>query len=61
MSDSAEVEFEFRTNAAEHPDNWRLNRWRDVKPYDHSRVVVADHPKTDYINASLVKVKKKTI
>ena len=38
MSDSAEVEFEFRTSAAEHQDNWRLNRWRDVKPYDHSRV-----------------------
>lgn len=56
MSDSAEVEFEFRTSTAEHPDNWRLNRWRDVKPYDHSRVIVADHPKTDYINASLVKV-----
>lgn len=56
LSDAAEMSHEYRTSAAEHPDNWRLNRWRDVKPYDHSRVVVQDHPRTDYINASLVKV-----
>ena len=54
------------------PENKHLNRWsavfvlvsnpvnwcryRDVYPYDHSRVGVEGVPSTDYVNASLVKV-----
>ena len=36
------------------PCNWF--RYRDVYPYDHSRVGVEGVPSTDYVNASLVKV-----
>jgi len=36
------------------PENKHLNRYRDVYPYDHSRVPLATVPSTDYINASLV-------
>ena len=39
-------------------ENRELNRYRDVYPYDHSRVTIRDLSATDYINASLVKVKK---
>lgn len=35
-----------------------LNRYRDVYPYDHSRVILNGHGDTDYINASLVEVRK---
>jgi len=38
------------------PENKHLNRYRDVYPYDHSRVGVEGVPSTDYVNASLVKV-----
>lgn len=38
-------------------ENRELNRYRDVYPYDHSRVTIRDLAATDYINASLVKVK----
>ncbi|KAL1130837.1 hypothetical protein AAG570_012078, partial [Ranatra chinensis] len=37
--------------------NKNLNRYRDVSPYDHSRIVLSKG-KFDYINASLVKVEK---
>jgi tyrosine-protein phosphatase non-receptor type 1 len=36
-------------------DNRPLNRYRDVYPYDHSRVKLEGLKDTDYINASLVK------
>ena len=41
---------------ASKPENRSLNRYRDVYPYDHSRVVLQDCVDTDYINASLVQV-----
>lgn len=39
------------------PQNKSLNRYRDVSPYDHSRIVLKKGS-TDYINANLVKVEK---
>ena len=42
---------------ASRPENRVLNRYRDVYPYDHSRVKL-QHPTTDYINASLVQVRR---
>ena len=33
-----------------------LSRYRDVYPYDHSRVPLSNVSSTDYINASLVSV-----
>lgn len=44
------------TLEANKPINRVLNRYRDVLPYDHSRVVLWDCEATDYINASLVEV-----
>ena len=44
------------TLEANKPLNRVLNRYRDVLPYDHSRVVLWDCEATDYINASLVEV-----
>ncbi|RVE62170.1 hypothetical protein OJAV_G00154530 [Oryzias javanicus] len=38
---------------AKYPENKNLNRYRDVSPYDHSRVKLKDS-ENDYINASLV-------
>lgn len=35
-------------------ENKHLNRYRDVYPYDHSRVPLVNVSSTDYINASLV-------
>jgi tyrosine-protein phosphatase non-receptor type 1 len=45
------------TIEASKPENRSLNRYRDVYPYDHSRVDLWDCEDTDYINASLVEVK----
>lgn len=39
------------------PQNKSLNRYRDVSPYDHSRIVLQKGP-SDYINANLIKVEK---
>ncbi|XP_020897721.1 tyrosine-protein phosphatase non-receptor type 1 isoform X2 [Exaiptasia diaphana] len=39
------------------PENRQLNRYRDVLPYDHSRIILnAEDGGTDYINANLVEV-----
>jgi len=38
------------------PENKQLNRYRDVYPYDHSRVPLSHVSTTDYINASLIEV-----
>ena len=46
----------FTTLEASKAENRALNRYRDVYPYDHSRVKLR-HPDTDYINASLVEVR----
>ena len=47
---------EFTTIEASKAENRDLNRYRDVYPYDHSRVKLESCEETDYINASLVKV-----
>ncbi|XP_060520240.1 tyrosine-protein phosphatase non-receptor type 61F isoform X2 [Cylas formicarius] len=39
------------------PQNKVLNRYRDVHPYDHSRIVL-QRGSTDYINANLCRVEK---
>lgn len=39
------------------PQNKILNRYRDVSPYDHSRIVLK-RGSTDYINANLIEVEK---
>lgn len=48
---------EFPALEAAKPENRTFNRYRDVYPYDHSRVKLEDLDHTDYINASLVKVR----
>ncbi|XP_029837691.2 tyrosine-protein phosphatase non-receptor type 2 isoform X1 [Ixodes scapularis] len=48
--------YDYAFKDARRPDNRNLNRYRDVNPYDHSRVVLRRGDK-DYINASLVEVK----
>uniref|UniRef100_A0A0B7A0U4 protein-tyrosine-phosphatase n=1 Tax=Arion vulgaris TaxID=1028688 RepID=A0A0B7A0U4_9EUPU len=44
----------FSSKFAREPDNRRKNRYRDVSPYDHSRVSLSGD--IDYINASFVNV-----
>lgn len=39
------------------PQNKALNRYRDVNPFDHSRIVL-QRGSSDYINANLIKVEK---
>lgn len=39
------------------PQNKKLNRYQDVAPYDHSRIILKKGS-TDYINANLIKVEK---
>ncbi|GFS16115.1 tyrosine-protein phosphatase non-receptor type [Elysia marginata] len=45
---------EFSSKISRYPQNRRKNRYRDVSPYDHSRVVLSGE--NDYINASLIDV-----
>ncbi|KAK0046415.1 tyrosine-protein phosphatase non-receptor type 2 [Biomphalaria pfeifferi] len=45
---------EYSTKDAREPDNRRKNRYRDVSPYDHSRVKISGE--CDYINASFIEV-----
>ena len=52
------MQIRMSTADANRPENSFLNRYRDVKPYDHTRVKLETHHDTDYINASLVKVSK---
>lgn len=46
----------FCTSESEKSHNRCLNRYRDVNPYDHSRIIL-HRGSVDYINANLVKVK----
>jgi len=46
---------QFTTLESERSQNRGLNRYRDVNPYDHSRIVLR-RGSVDYINANLVKV-----
>nr|XP_040020186.1 tyrosine-protein phosphatase non-receptor type 2a [Gasterosteus aculeatus aculeatus] len=48
---------EFPYKVAKLPANRNLNRYRDVSPYDHSRVKL-ENSENDYINASSVMVKE---
>jgi len=52
------INHDHTTIEASKPENRHLNRYRDVYPYDHSRIVIWDCDDTDYINASLVQVPK---
>lgn len=45
----------YTTLESDRPQNRGLNRYRDVNPYDHSRIVLK-RGTIDYINANLVKV-----
>lgn len=45
----------FTLNECNKLNNRRFNRYRDVSPYDHSRIVLRRGP-VDYINANLVKM-----
>ncbi|CAL7935819.1 unnamed protein product [Xylocopa violacea] len=47
--------FTYTCNESKKPQNKNLNRYRDVLPYDHSRIVLKRGP-CDYINANLIKV-----
>ncbi|XP_060080818.1 tyrosine-protein phosphatase non-receptor type 1-like [Ylistrum balloti] len=49
------IDEDFSTSEAKKPVNRNKNRYRDVSPYDHSRVVL-HRGETDYINASLIEV-----
>ncbi|XP_061674950.1 tyrosine-protein phosphatase non-receptor type 2a isoform X1 [Syngnathoides biaculeatus] len=48
---------EYPFTVAKLPVNRNLNRYRDVSPYDHSRVKL-ENSENDYINASLVAVEE---
>lgn len=47
--------YDYSCTEAKKPENKNLNRYRDVSPYDHSRVKL-NSGSSDYINASLVQV-----
>ncbi|XP_075990554.1 tyrosine-protein phosphatase non-receptor type 61F-like isoform X2 [Anticarsia gemmatalis] len=49
--------FRYTWNEAKKPQNKPLNRYRDVNPYDHSRVVLKRSEK-DYINANFVTLER---
>ncbi|XP_016993240.3 tyrosine-protein phosphatase non-receptor type 61F isoform X1 [Drosophila takahashii] len=50
-------EKQFSTSESERHTNRGLNRYRDVNPYDHSRIVL-ERGSVDYINANLVKLER---
>ncbi len=56
----ASLNFDFTHEEARKRKNKDLNRYRDVSPYDHSRVVLKGGV-CDYINASLVQVRNTTL
>jgi protein tyrosine phosphatase len=43
---------------AKHSLNLKYNRYKDILPYDHSRVKLKDARDTDYINANYVELSK---
>ncbi|XP_044139413.1 tyrosine-protein phosphatase non-receptor type 22 isoform X2 [Bufo gargarizans] len=48
----------YTTVAAERPENFKKNRYKDIFPFDHSRVelsLITSDEETDYINASFIK------
>lgn len=54
-SEQEAKEKKFSFEVANKSDNRRLNRYRDVNPYDHSRIIL-HRGDVDYINANLVTV-----
>lgn len=54
-SDEEADEKHYVVSESEKPQNRCLNRYRDVNPYDHSRIII-HRGDVDYINANLVKV-----
>ncbi|KAI3361496.1 hypothetical protein L3Q82_013645 [Scortum barcoo] len=57
LSDIRNQASEYPYKVAKLPANRNLNRYRDVSPYDHSRVRL-ENSENDYINASLVLVEE---
>lgn len=49
------IKFDFTLIEAKKSKNKNLNRYRDVSPYDHSRIILSKGP-CDYINANLIKM-----
>lgn len=49
------IQEQLSVQEARKPENRGKNRYRDVSPYDHSRIVLK-RGETDYINASLIQV-----
>lgn len=49
------TEKKFTLEECNKSNNRRFNRYRDVSPYDHSRIILRRGP-VDYINANLVKM-----
>ncbi|KAM4701430.1 tyrosine-protein phosphatase non-receptor type 22 isoform 2-T2 [Discoglossus pictus] len=48
----------YSTKAAEQPENFKKNRYKDILPFDHSRVelsLITSDEDTDFINASFIK------
>ncbi|KAJ6641398.1 Tyrosine-protein phosphatase non-receptor type 61F [Pseudolycoriella hygida] len=56
-SDQEAKEKKFSCEVSNKIDNRRFNRYRDVNPYDHSRVILR-RGDVDYINANLVTMEK---
>ncbi|XP_011495161.1 PREDICTED: tyrosine-protein phosphatase non-receptor type 2 isoform X2 [Ceratosolen solmsi marchali] len=49
--------FEYTYDESTKPQNRSLNRYRDVWPYDHTRIVLKKGP-CDYINANIVRMER---
>ncbi|XP_011315079.1 tyrosine-protein phosphatase non-receptor type 1 isoform X2 [Fopius arisanus] len=49
--------FNYTCDESKKPQNKNLNRYRDVAPYDHSRIILQKGP-YDYINANLLNVER---
>ncbi|XP_053313614.1 tyrosine-protein phosphatase non-receptor type 22 [Spea bombifrons] len=48
----------YTTKVAERPENFKKNRYKDILPFDHSRVklsLITSDEDTDYINANFIK------
>lgn len=62
IKDASELEAKkcnYTINESKKQHNRRLNRYRDVNPYDHSRIILKRQTiDSDYINANLVKLER---
>jgi len=48
----------YSSSIGRHPLNLKYNRYRDILPYDHSRIILKNNDETSYINANLVECKQ---